>query len=237
MVVKGVKTMQNEVQTVEHVGAAGARLFVETAQQSVEARGRFCAALSGGSTPLEVYKILVNDYRDAPFWTRTQLFWGDERFVPHDHEDSNYGAARENLIRHVPIPDGQVHPWPYLADEPERSAHSYAAIVSEVLGEPPQFDLSFLGLGDDGHTASLFPGTGAVHEEGLTAVVRPEGKGTRLSFTAPLLNQSRTVAFLVQGEKKREALEETLRGEKDLEHYPAQAIEARRLLCLPDLDV
>ena len=167
-----------------------------------------------------MYDLLVKDYRDAPFWIQTQVFWGDERFVPHDDEQSNYGAAKEHLLHHVPIPDGQVHPWPYLEGEPERSAHAYASILSEVLGDTSTFDLTFLGLGDDGHTASLFPGTGAVHADGLTTVVQSEGKGTRLSFTAPLINQSRTVAFLVQGEKKREALEATLHGEQDIERYP-----------------
>lgn len=230
--------MQREVRTVEDVGAVGAQLFVETAQRSIEARGQFFVALSGGSTPKEVYAHLVEEYRDAPFWTRTRLFWGDERFVPHDHEDSNFGAAKEHLVQHVPVPDGQVHPWPYLADEPERSAHSYAAIIGEVLGDTPHFDLTFLGLGDDGHTASLFPGTGAVHEEGWTTVVQPEGRNTRLSLTVPLINQSRTVAFLVQGEKKRDALQATLHGEKDVEHYPAQAVSAQeQLLWLTDLDV
>ena len=230
--------MHPEVQRVDDVGEAGAQLFVETAQRSIEARGTFYAALSGGSTPLEMYAHLVERYRDAPFWTQTQLFWGDERFVPHDDEDSNYGAAKAHLLRHVPIPDGQVHPWSYLEDEPERSAHSYAAIISEVLGEEPRFDLTFLGLGDDAHTASLFPGTGAVKEEGLTVVVRPDGKGTRLSLTASLLSQSRTVAFLVQGGKKREALGATLHGEKDIERYPAQAVSAQeRLLWLTNLDV
>ena len=230
--------MNQEVQRVDDVGVAGAQLFVKAAQASVEARGRFCAALSGGSTPKEVYAHLIDNYRDASFWPRTQLFWGDERFVPHDHDKSNYGAAKEHLIRHVPIPPGQVHPWPYLEGEPERAAHAYASIISEVLGDPPQFDLTFLGLGDYGHTASLFPGTGAVHDEGLTTVVKPEGKETRLSLTVPLLSQSRTVAFLVQGEKKREALKSTLHGEKDLEHLPAQAVSAQeRLLWLTDLDV
>ena len=230
--------MQREVQKVEDVGAAGAQLFVEAAQRSVEARGSFSAALSGGSTPLEMYAHLVEGYRDAPFWTRTKLFWGDERFVPHDHDDSNFGAAKEHLIRHVPIPDGQVYPWAYLPDEPGRAAHSYASIIREVLGEEPHFDLTFLGLGGDAHTASLFPGTGAVHEDGWTIAVEPEGKNTRLSLTAPLLSASRTVAFLVQGEKKRHALEKTLHGEKDVERYPAQAVSAQeRLLWLTDLDV
>lgn len=230
--------MQPEVQKVEDVGVAGAQLFVETAQRSIRARGTFYVALSGGSTPLEMYSHLVEHYRDAPFWTQTQLFWGDERFVPHDDDDSNFGAAKAHLIRHVPIPDGQVHPWPYLEDEPERASHAYATIISEVLGGAPHFDLTFLGLGDDAHTASLFPGTGAVHEEGLTAVVRPDGKGTRLSLTAPLLSQSRTVAFLVQGEKKRDALEGTLQGEGDLDHFPARAVSAQeQLLWLTDLAV
>ena len=230
--------MQREVRTVEDVGAAGAQLFVETAQRSIEARGQFFVALSGGSTPLEMYAHLVEGYRDAPFWTQTRLFWGDERFVPHDHDDSNFGAAKEHLVRHVPIPDGQVHPWPYLADEPERSAHSYAAIIGEVLGDAPHFDLTFFGLGGDAHTASLFPGTGAVHAEGWTTTVKPEGKSTRLSFTAPLLSGSRTVAFLVQGEGKRDALRATLHGERDVARYPAQAVSAQeRLLWLTDLDV
>ena len=230
--------MNQEVQRVDDVGAAGAQQFVRAAQASVDARGQFYVALSGGSTPLEMYDVLVQHYRDAVFWPRTHLFWGDERFVPHDHENSNYGAAKEHLIRHLPIPPGQVHPWPYLEGEPERAAHSYAVILSEVLGDTPQFDLTFLGLGDDGHTASLFPGTGAVHETGLTTVVRPPDKGTRLSLTAPLLSGSRAVVFLVQGDAKRDALAATLHGEKDLARYPAQAVSAEeQVLWLTNLDV
>lgn len=222
---------------VENVAEAAGRLFVAQAEASVRERGRFVVVLSGGSTPLKMYGWLCEGYADAPFWGYTHVLWGDERFVPPEHPDSNYGAAKAALLDHVGIPAAQVYPWPYLEGDPEGSAARLADTLRTLLNEGP-FDLTLLGLGEDAHTASLFPGTGAVFDEGLTTVVRPPGKGTRLSLTAGTLSRSRTVAFLVQGEGKREALRRTL-GPDDAPNFdriPARAIRAQHeLLWLTDV--
>ena len=222
---------------VENVAEAAGALFVERAETSVQERGRFVVVLSGGSTPLKMYAWLLGGYADAPFWRDTHVLWGDERFVPHDHPDSNYGAAKAALLDHVPVPSTQVHPWPYLENDPEGSAAQVADLLRTLLEGGP-FDLTLLGLGEDADTASLFPGTGAVFDEGLTTVVRPPGKGVRLSLTAGTLSRSRTVAFLVQGEGKREALARTLEPDDapNFDQTPARAIRAQNeLLWLTDV--
>jgi len=227
---------RGEYRRVDDLAATAGDLFVEEAERRVKQAGSFNVALSGGSTPLKMYTWLLEHHANAPFWTQTHVFWGDERFVPHDHPDSNYGAAKRSLLDPLPIPNAQVHPWLYLEGDPEGAASSFETALTEVLGPVPQFDLTFLGLGNDAHTASLFPGTGAVFAEGLTTVVRPEGKGTRLSLTAGALSGSLVVVFLVQGEGKRGALKGTLEGPDDPDRYPAQAIRAKeRLLWLTDI--
>lgn len=225
------------INQVDDVAAAGVTLLLAEAEKSVAARDRFALVLSGGSTPLKMYELLTRDHADAPFWTKTHVFWGDERFVPHDHPNSNYGAARKALLEHLPIPDTQIHPWPYHEGEPDKAAYLFAESIWHALGDDP-FDLTFLGLGDDAHTASLFPGTGAVFDEGWVTVVRPRGKEVRLSLTANRLSQSRTVAFLVSGEGKRRALQVTLaaREGSNLDQTPARAVHAQdELLWLTDL--
>lgn len=223
------------IKTVENVAAAAGALLLEKARESVRERGRFLLVLSGGSTPLKMYKQLAEGHADEPFWAHTHIFWGDERFVPHDHLDSNYGAAKAVLLDRLAIPAAQVHPWPYFEGDPDVAAAAYADTLQEP-GDP--FDLTFLGLGDDAHTASLFPGTGAVFDEGAATVVRPAGKGVRLSLTASRLSRSRTVAFLVQGEAKRGALEATLSptNAPDFDRTPARAVSAQEdLLWLTDV--
>lgn len=233
------------IRQVKDVAETAGELLVAKAGESVQKSGRFVVVLSGGSTPLKMYAWLVEHHADAPFWRNTHVFWGDERFVPHDHPDSNYGAAKGVLLDSLPVPKGQIHPWPYLGGNPEAAAAVYADLLRQVLDDAP-FDLTLLGLGDDAHTASLFPGTGAVFDEGLTTVVRPAGKETRLSLTAGTLSHSRTVAFLVQGEGKRAALEATLAPDgtsdytsnqaPDLNRTPARAVSAREeLLWLTDV--
>ena len=225
--------MTPEISTVSSVADAAADLFAELAKESVERGGRFAVVLSGGSTPLAMYERLKE--RDLP-WEQTVVFWGDERFVPHDDPQSNFGNADEALLKHVPVPLSNIHPWPFVPGDPEGAARTYETLLQKTLGEPPRFDLTFLGLGEDGHTASLFPRTGAVHAEGLTVVSRTEERGTRLSLTADALSRSRVVAFLVSGEGKREALTNTFRAAHDPERRPAQAVGAEeRLLWLTDL--
>ena len=205
--------------------------------RSVRERGRFVLALSGGSTPLGLYRALASRL-ELP-WDHTLVFWGDERFVPHDHEDSNYRAAKEAFLDALPLPEHNLYPWP----EPhsglglEQAARKYAETLRATLGKTPTFDLQLLGLGEDGHTASLFPGTGATRAAGLTLAARPSGVAQpRLSLTAPALSRSRTVLFLVSGESKRAALRAALAGEGEFERYPARAVSAlEQLMWLTDL--
>lgn len=230
--------IQPEIQRVDDVARAAADLFVASAERAVRERGQFAVALSGGSTPLAMYKLLIEATAEATFWQFTHVFWGDERYVPHDHSDSNYGVAREALLEHVPVLDSHIHPIPYLPADPDAAARNYAMTLTQVLGNSPVLDLTLLGLGDDAHTASLFPETGAVHAEGLVTVVDTPTKGTRISLTASMLSSSRTVAFLVAGEKKRPALVETLANSNDVNRYPARAIRAQeRLLWLTDIQL
>jgi 6-phosphogluconolactonase len=170
-------------------------------------------------------------------WNRVIFFWGDERFVPHDHPDSNYKAAKETLLDRLAIPADNLHPWAF-GNDITVAAKTYADDILATLGTLPVFDLTFLGLGDDAHTASLFPGTGAIFDKGITTICRPTtAKHERLTLTAETLSRSRTVAFLVSGEGKRKALTETRAGKGDLDRYPARAIRAlENLFWLTDLE-
>jgi 6-phosphogluconolactonase len=226
------------VRYVNNVARAATDLFIAQAEHAIQERGEFHVILSGGSTPLAMYKLLVEEAAEALFWQHTNVFWGDERFVPHDHADSNYGAAKQALLEHVPIPPNHIHPMPFLKGDPNAAAQGYQLTLTQVLGNTPMADLTLLGLGDDAHTASLFPHTGAIHADGLVTVVETESKGTRLSLTPSTLSHSRTVAFLVAGDKKRAALTNTLNAPKDIDRYPAQAIKAREsLLWLTDINL
>ena len=227
------------IEYVKDVAEAAEKLFLETARKSVTENGRFVVVLSGGSTPLKMYARLAAEHAEDPFWQDTHVFWGDERFVPFEHPDSNYGAAKKAFLDQVAVPPENLHPWPYLEGDPEAAATELGDTLQPFLNDA-LFDLTFLGLGDDAHTASLFPGTGAVFDEGLTTVVKPPGKETRLSMTAGTLSRSRTVAFLVQGEGKRNALLRTLSPEKtsNYDQTPARAIRAQdEVLWLTDVEL
>ncbi|ARP83376.1 6-phosphogluconolactonase [Bordetella genomosp. 8] len=175
--------------------------------------GRFALALSGGSTPKPLYELLAQPERASRIdWSRVHLFWGDERFVPYDDPQSNYRMARLAMIDHVPIPPGNVHPVP--ADgTPESAAAAYAETLREYYGSArleagrPLFDVNLLGIGDDGHTASLFPGAPQVEDtrDWTVAVVgvKPE---PRISLTLPALDSAAAVVFLAAGDKKRTAV-------------------------------
>ncbi len=176
--------------------------------------GPFALNLSGGSTPKALYALLATEqYRHAIDWTRLHLFFGDERFVPHDHPDSNYRMARETMIAHVPVPPANVHPVETAGTTPERCAEAYQATLQHYYGGEtlergrPLFNVTLLGLGDDGHTASLFPGTAALmeRERWVTAVIgaKPE---PRISLTYPSLDSSGTIAFMVAGAAKHPML-------------------------------
>jgi 6-phosphogluconolactonase len=185
---------------------------------------RLVVALSGGSTPRRLYELLAAPpRRDRIPWERIHWFWGDERFVPPDHPDSNYRMVREAMLSRVAIPAGNIHPVPTVGLDPEEAARAYERELQAVHGgdrlEParPLFDVTLLGLGSDGHTASLFPGAAALEERQrwVVAVVgaKPE---PRISLTFPTLDSSRNVAFLVAGEGKRAVFARVLAGDRAL---------------------
>jgi 6-phosphogluconolactonase len=184
----------------------------------------FALCLSGGSTPKRLYAFLAAaPLRDRIPWQNLHLFWGDERFVPPDHPDSNFAMARTALIDHVPIPLRQIHPIPTTGLTPETAAEAYARTLAAFYGSDrldaarPLFDVTLLGLGPDGHTASLFPGAAALDETvAWTAAVigaRPE---PRITLTYPVIASSAVVAFLVAGADKQAMLARVLAGDRSL---------------------
>lgn len=205
-----------------------AELFTETARQAVSARGRFMVALSGGSTPRALYELLAGEvYAPRVPWALTHLFWSDERCVPPTSEESNYRMAHEALLARVPVPAEQIHRM-RGEDEPQRAALDYARILEEEFDEtPPRFDLILLGMGEDGHTASLFPDSTAL-DDAEHLVVAPfveKFKAHRLTMTFRTINAGRSVMFLVSGKAKAETLRAVLEGEREGRRYPAQLVQ------------
>ena len=219
--------------TPEALARAAADLFVARAAQAIAARGRFCVALSGGSSPKAMHQLLAQMPVD---WPRIHLFWGDERCVPPNHEHSNYRMARETLLDHIAIPADNIHRLRGEA-KPEQAAREYESelraffelTAGQSHGSASTFDLIYLGLGEDGHTASIFPGSSAVQETRRWVMAQehttpPLPLVTRLTFTPPLLNAARCVAFLVSGASKAARLAQMLHGPYQPESLPAQII-------------
>ena len=207
---------------------AAADVVAEIAAASVAARGRVTLALSGGSTPRGLYQRLAGAWHDRVDWTRVHVFWGDERCVPPTHADSNYRLAREALLDHVPIPPLHIHRMHGEAN-PDAAALDYEAILKATLddassGRPGAFDLVLLGLGPDGHTASLFPHRATGDEtRRLVVADRPDAaRGWRLTLTPQVLNAARQTLMLVAGTDKADALAAVLEGPPNAEHLPAQ---------------
>ena len=207
----------------QDLAEAAAGSFVEQANEAVERSGRFTVALAGGSTPKRAYEVLAETYRDALDWNKVHVFFGDERTVPPDHEDSNYRMAQHALLSRVPV--GSVHRMRGELDPPEAAA-LYEKELTKFFGGPPRFDLVLLGIGEDGHTASLFPGTPALDVHDRWAVENPVEKlnTVRLTLTVPAINAAREIIFLVAGEGKAEALREILEGDAIPHDYPAKLI-------------
>jgi 6-phosphogluconolactonase len=189
----------------------------------------FAVCLSGGSTPRRLYECLAAPEIASRFpWNRTHWFWGDERFVPHTHPDSNYRMAREALLSRVSIPEANIHAVPTEGLSPEESAIAYEATLKRFYGADtlapgrPLFDVTLLGIGDDGHTASLFPGQPALQEARRWAVAVIGAKAeVRITLTYPVLDSSREVAFLVTGKEKRGVVSRAQAGDRML---PAAAV-------------
>jgi len=186
-------------------------------------RDRFAISLSGGSTPRRLYQLLAESpYRNALPWNRVHWFWGDERFVPWDHPDSNYGMVHAALIGRVPVPPGNIHGIP-TTGAPADAAAAYERVLKSYYGSEnldparPLFDIQILGLGPDGHTASLIPGTSVLEERRRWVAEVTGGRPEpRITLTYPALESSRHTAFLVAGADKRETLSRALAGDEAL---------------------
>src|SRR5262245_61677824 len=206
-----------------------AQRFVELSEAAIRDHGRFRVALSGGSTPRATHERLAHQHRDDIDWSNIEVFWGDERYVPPDDPESLFRMARETLLDHVPIPAANIFPMPTVGGTPEAAAQAYAETLAATFGAAlPRFDLIFLGMGPDGHTASLFPGHLAVVAPSGDQVAAiygaPKPPPTRLTFTYKLLNAAANVVFLVAGADKALALRAVLRGPEDVAHLPAQSV-------------
>lgn len=213
------------VPDVNALTRAAADLFAAQAQAALQAKERFTVALSGGSTPRALYQLLAN----TPLaWEDIRLFWGDERCVPPDHADSNYRMTAENLLARVHIPPENIR---RIQGElpPEEAALRYEDELRKYFDDAPRFDLILLGLGDDGHTASLFPDSPALHERTRWAVAVPHTTPPlplvpRVTLTLPAINAARQVVFLVSGADKAQRLAEVLRAPTASPLLPASMI-------------
>ncbi len=210
----------------EELAWASAGKFAAKAGEAIEERGRFAVVLAGGSTPKAMYEVLASDYVGRIDWSRVHVFFGDERTVPPDHDDSNYRMANETLLDHVSV--GSVH---RMRGElpPDEAAEAYEEELRTFFGaeDAPRFDLILLGVGGDGHTASLFPETSALEVHDRWVVANPVLKldTTRITLTVPIINAARAVLFLVAGGDKAEALEKILEEDADPRAYPAALIQ------------
>lgn len=216
--------------TPDRLMAAAAEAFVECADRALLASGRFVVALSGGSTPAALYGLLATEpIADRVDWPRVHVFWGDERCVPPDAPASNYRMARERLLDHVPVSPTQVHRIRGEDDPTTAAAACERELRATLAGS--RLDLVLLGMGNDGHTGSLFPGTPAVREaERWVIAHRVPGAAAapwRITFTPPVLNAAADVLFLVTGADKAATLHRVLDGPLDPDALPSQAIAPR----------
>jgi len=211
---------------------ATAEFFTSTILEAVKARGSARVAISGGSTPKAVFELLANPAE--PFaarvpWQQLQLFWVDERCVPPTHEESNFGMTKAALLDHVPLPAANVHRMEGELD-PEEAASRYESEIRNTFrlegAETPTFDLILLGIGPDGHTASLFPHTDGLHEMARIVMANhvPQKDTWRITLTLPVITQGRKVAFLIEGAEKAPVVKTIFAGAYDPETYPAQLI-------------
>ncbi|MBI1277120.1 MAG: 6-phosphogluconolactonase [Anaerolineaceae bacterium] len=197
-------------------------------QRAISQSGRFTIALSGGSTPKTLFQLLASDYKEAVDWENVYVFWGDERCVPPDDADSNFRMARETLLDYVPISEANIF---RIKGElpPSDGAAQYELTLRGVFKDQlPRLDLILLGMGDDGHTASLFPGTDALNERQKWVIpnhVLTAKQTWRITFTLPVINNAANVMFLVAGTGKAETLKRVLKGEYKPTELPSQLIK------------
>jgi 6-phosphogluconolactonase len=217
--------------TPQELFAAAAEEVVRAAEEAVAARGRFTIALSGGSTPKSLFNLLATNARTTLPWDRMFFFWGDERHVPPTDAESNYRMADEAMLSKIPVAAGNVFRIATENPDAAAAADAYEQTLRRFFqlgpGEFPRFDLILLGMGPDGHTASLFPGTAALQEKSRLVVANwvEKLKASRITLTLPVLNAARCVAFLVSGTDKADALKAVLEGDAPGEQYPSKLVK------------
>jgi 6-phosphogluconolactonase len=214
---------------LEELSVAATELFIEQAARSMAERGRFLVTLNGGSTPTRLFELLATDFRQKLNWSRVHVFWGDERCVPPDDPGSSYGQAERTLLSRVQIPEANIH---RIKGElgPAEASKDYALILKEFASPPldwPRFDLVYLGMGEDGHTASLFPGSPVdISEPTMPVTARYQDRpANRVTLTPIVFNSARMIAFMATGEKKAQTLAEVLSDRYNPNLYPAQRIQ------------
>jgi 6-phosphogluconolactonase len=226
----------------DELALKAARRFARLADQYTIGSGRFTVALSGGSTPRKMFSILAEEpFLDTVPWSSIYFFWGDERCVPPDHADSNYRMAWETLLSKAPVPSENIFRVPAEVPDPNRAAEDYSQALTQFflarasksatapLSNVPRFDLVLLGMGPDGHTASLFPHTAAIHKNESIVVANfiEKFNAHRITFTAATINNARNVTFVVAGADKADALKNVIEGSYQPELYPSQLIHPR----------
>ncbi|MBK9242228.1 MAG: 6-phosphogluconolactonase [Acidobacteria bacterium] len=226
------RVSHEEVRVSADIGALSIRVAEAATtiiSDAVKSRGRCAVALSGGGTPKALYTLLASRFRDAIPWTRVHVFWADERYVPAGDAHSNYTMAKEALLDHVPCPPGNIHPMPTTFPLAEDAAREYERVLRGHFGtDVPRFDLIFLGLGEDGHTASLFPGSPSLQEQArsVVAVSAPATPSTRITLTMPVLTRAAHIHVLVAGANKASALRHVLSGTADPALFPAARLRS-----------
>jgi len=216
--------------TPQDLFQAAAEEVIRTATDAVKARGRFTIALSGGSTPRNLYTLIAANASASLPWDQMFFFWGDERHVPPNDPDSNFLMAKESLLSKVAVPPANIFPIPTENPDASAAAEAYEQTLRKFFavapGEFPRFDHILLGMGPDGHTASLFPETAALQEKSRLVVANwvEKLKASRITLTLPVLNAAHSVAFLVSGTDKAAALHEVLEGNAAAEKYPSKLV-------------
>ena len=225
---------------LEDLSRTAANLFIKQAEQSISERNRFLVALNGGSTPTRLFQLLATDEHEKADWSKVHIFWGDERCVPPNDSGSSYGQARDILLSHVLIPDVNIH---RIKGElgPAEASKDYFLTLKGFASPPlewPRFDLVYLGMGEDGHTASLFPGSPVDVSEPVMPVTAhyQDRPANRVTLTPIVFNSARMVVFMAGGEKKAIHLAEVLSDRYNPAKYPAQRIKPKdgRLIWLVD---
>jgi 6-phosphogluconolactonase len=218
-----VRTCADARELSEQAAAATAAAIAD----AVTRHGRCSLVLSGGNTPRALYALLASTHRNQIPWSQVYVFWGDERYVPRDDSASNYRMARESLLEQVPLPFHNIHPMPTHLPSPDAAARDYERTLrAQAEHHEPPFDLILLGIGEDGHTASLFPRSPALHEKTrwVVAVTVPAEPSTRLTLTLPAIATAARIFVLVSGTGKSDALAHVLSPRADPYDYPAAGL-------------